>query len=908
VELRTLKALPWIIAPAVLALAYAIAVVVAAWRAPEKGFLAFTGHRVAHVEVGGIADRAGLVTGDVITAIDGAPVTSTFDYAARVLGRAPGETVTLTVRGEPVVTPTGRFGEHLTTTDSSRDIRLVLGASPPPWSALIATLLAGVLLALGVIARVGRPGDVLARKFYRASIIYAMVYVGALSWTHLVIHPVLAIVFLASLFAGPKLALDLALELTRAPARAWSRATNILSVVLGTACAGGLALALVDYGEGGGDRGLRIMVAAIAIQCASVPLYTGIALAFQIREHRVATGARRAQLRWLIFGQAVSAIPGLAAIPAALAGLGPFLVDRYQPFVIAIAVLWFVSYGVAVLQVRLADIDALIESSLGYTITTGAAAVVYICVVLAAGWITGWLVGDAGPWPHLAAGVTAAIIFGPLRARVGAWLDRRFFRDRHHYVVALRRAGESLARLREPAELAREAVLQVVDAVHAERGALYMRGETGAWQLVFGDAIAGADGPDDPPDDHLSVAVQLGEAHAPLAKLVLGPRKSGDLYSSQDRDLLAALASQLAIAFANARAFGTIAELSRTLETQNSEIRTLRDRLEDENRLLRQRAEAATEGATLVGESRAIRELGRTIELVARSDSNVLVLGESGTGKGLLARLVHAASPRAEGPFLRVDCGALAASVFESELFGHERGAFTGATRLRRGPIELADGGTLVLDEIGELPLDLQPKLLRVLEDRAVLRVGATTPVAVDVRIIAATNRKLEAMVAAGEFREDLYFRLCVVEIIVPPLRQRLVDLPALCASLLPRAARRCGRAVKPIAASALERMAAYAWPGNVRELENVLERALVLGDGIEITAADLELADRPAPPELLEPRDASVPHGAVMEDIERRRLTNALRDAAGNQSTAAKALGMPRTTFINKLRRYGLL
>ena len=878
--MRTLKALPWIVAPAVLALAYAIAVVIAAWRAPQKGFLAFTGHRVAHVEVGGIADRAGLVAGDVITAIDGAPVTSTFDYAARVLGRTPGETVTLTL-------------------DDARDVRLVLAVSPPPWSALVATLLAGVLLALGVIARVGRPGDVLARKFYRASIIYAMVYVGALSWTHLVIHPVLAIVFLASLFAGPKLALDLALELTRAPARAWSRATNVLSLVLGIACAAGLAIALVDYRDGGGDRGLQIMVAAIAIQCASVPLYTGIALAFQIREHRLATGARRAQLRWLIFGQAIGTIPGLAAIPAAAAGLGPFLVERYQPFVVAIAVLWFVSYGVAVLQVRLADIDALIESSLGYTITTGAAAVVYICVVLAAGWITGWLVGDAGPWPHLAAGLTAAIIFGPLRARVGAWLDRRFFRDRHHYVVALRRAGESLARLREPAELAREAVLQVVDAVHAERGALYLRdGE--AWRLAFGDPVAS--------DDAISIPVQLGEAQAPLAKLVLGPRRSGDLYSSQDRDLLAALASQLAIAFANARAFGTIAELSRTLETQNSEIRTLRDRLEDENRLLRQRAEAATEGATLVGESRAIRELGRTIELVARSDSNVLVLGESGTGKGLLARLVHAASPRAEAPFLRVDCGAIAASVFESELFGHERGAFTGATRLRRGPIELADGGTLVLDEIGELPLDLQPKLLRVLEERAVRRVGATTPVAVDVRIIAATNRKLEAMVAAGEFREDLYFRLCVVEITVPPLRQRLVDLPALCASLLPRAARRCGRAAKPIAVGAMERMAAYAWPGNVRELENVLERALVLGDGIEITAADLELADRPAPPEVLEPRDASVPHGEVMEDIERRRLTNALRDAAGNQSTAARALGMPRTTFINKLRRYGLL
>jgi DNA-binding NtrC family response regulator len=617
-----------------------------------------------------------------------------------------------------------------------------------------------------------------------------------------------------------------------------------------------------------------------------------------------------------VYGQALGALPVLAAIPVALAGLDHFLVVGYQPFVVAIAVVWFVSSGIAVLQFRLADVDALIESSLGYTITTGAAAIVYICVVLVAGWLTGMLVGDAGPWPHLVAGIAAAATFGPLRARVGGWLDRRFFRDRLHYVEALRRAGESLAKLREPAELARVAVVQVVEAVRANRGALYVK--TGdAWTIAYAVGEAAPE-PGAPPDG-LEVTVPAERtldadagarsiASGLDARLVLGPRKSGDLYSSQDRDLLGALASQLAVAFANARSYGTITEMSRVLEAQNVEIRGLRDRLEDENRLLRQRAEAATEGASLVGTSLAIRELGKTVELVARSDSSVLVLGESGTGKGLLARLVHAASLRVDKPFLRIDCGAIAAGVFESELFGHERGAFTGATRLRRGPIELADGGTLVLDEIGELPLELQPKLLRVLEDHAVIRVGSTTPVAVDVRVIAATNRNLEQMVVRGEFREDLYFRLRVVEIVVPPLRNRLADLPALCESLLPRVARRCGRVAKPITADALARMAAYAWPGNVRELENVLERALVLGEADAITAEELELSDRPPPPELLETPDPSVPHDAVMEDIERRRLTNALRDAEGNQSTAARALGMPRTTFINKLRRYGLL
>jgi DNA-binding NtrC family response regulator len=261
---------------------------------------------------------------------------------------------------------------------------------------------------------------------------------------------------------------------------------------------------------------------------------------------------------------------------------------------------------------------------------------------------------------------------------------------------------------------------------------------------------------------------------------------------------------------------------------------------------------------------------------------------------------------------MHVDCGAIAASVFESELFGHERGAFTGATRLRRGPIELANGGTLFLDEIGELPLELQPKLLRVLEERVVMRVGGTAPVAVDVRIVAATHRNLEEMVAKGEFREDLYFRLRVVEVTVPPLRARRADLPELCGALLPRAAKRAGRPVRALSQDAMARMMGYGWPGNVRELENVLERALVLGEGPELVADDLELSDRapaiePTEEEAFAGTDAK-PHDAVMDDIERRRLTAALAAANGNQSTAAKALGMPRTTFINKLRRHGLL
>jgi DNA-binding NtrC family response regulator len=888
---------PWIVVPALLALAYAIAVDVVAWRAPDKGFQAFTGQRIVDVRPGGIAERAGLREGDRIVAVDGRPTAGTLDYAYRVLRRAPGDRVEIGVV---------RAGRHI-------DASVVLGHAPPPWWALVATLLAGLLLVLGLLARISRADDVHARRFYRITSLNAVLFVGALSWTRLVVHPVLAVVFLLALFAAPAIALQLALEFPQRAQRTRRRlAPYLWSGALGVACAVALGFAIAEYATS--DRALRWVVVAIAAQVATVPIYSGIGLAAQLRAHRHAQGEQRAQLRWMLFGHALIALPGLVSIPLMAADLDRFLLVRYQPIIIAVAVFWSLGYGLAILRIRLADVDALIRSSLGYAVTASAAIGVYLGVVLAAGWLTGALVGETGPLPHLVAGVAAAIVFGPIRAATTRWLDRRFFRDRRHYIEALRRAGESLALLREPADLAREAVEQIVEAVRADGGALFVH-RAGQWQVAHavGNAPATPAGEPAAPEDGIAVPVTDPRTDAERAWLVLGPRKSGDLYSTDDKHLLAALASQLAVALANARSFGQIKALSRTLEAQNVEIRELRDRLEDENRFLRKRVDAATEGATLVGTSKALRELRRTIERVAPSDASVLLLGESGTGKGLLARLLHATSPRADLPFMQVDCGAIAASVFESELFGHERGAFTGATRMRRGPIELAHGGTLFLDEIGELPLELQPKLLRVLEDRMVLRVGATQPVAVDVRILAATNRNLEQMVARGEFREDLYFRLRVVEITVPPLRERRADVLALCESLLPRVARRAGYAVKPIAEDALARMMAYAWPGNVRELENVLERALVLGEGREIVAPDLELSERapvlePIADEESKPHDGSRPHDAVMDEIERRRLSAALAAAAGNQSHAAKALGMPRTTFINKLRRHGLV
>jgi transcriptional regulator with GAF, ATPase, and Fis domain len=885
------------------ALGYAAAVVVVAAGAPDKGFLAFTGRRVVDVTPGSAVDRAGVAPGDRVVVIDGQPVISTLDYVDRLLSRSPGDQVELVFE---------RPGQS-----ELIRVALTLGESHVPWPAIAASLLAAVLTLLGWIARYARPGDVAARRFWRTSVVYSIVYAGALSWSHLLVHPGLSAVFFASMFLGAPLALDFALifpSVGQAPTRAWRLAAWVPALLmLGGALVAG-SVALRDYERGiATDRGLEWLVGLISALLVFVVVVAAGGLVAQYRRARRATGAERAQLRWLIFGLSLSALPTFAAVPVALADIERFLLYRYRPFVVAVAILWFTANSLSVLRVRLADVEAVIHRSAVYALASGGAVLVYIALVFGISDVAERFAGPGSAIPHIVAAAAAAALFGPLRTRVTHWLDRRFFRDRMHYVQALRELGDTTSKLQEPPELARAVVDGAVNALRATGGALYVAGGAGGdmalahgtgedWPARADDAIAAAED---------GVSLPIPRAGRPFGVLMFGPRLDGELYSSEDRDLLAAVAGQLSVAFENAQAFGTIAEMSRTLEAQNAEIRELRDKLEDENRYLKSRLDAAAEREVVVGASKAVRELLKQLDSVAASDANVLLLGESGTGKGLIARRIHAASERRDAPFIQVDCGAIPHGVFESELFGHERGAFTGAVRKRRGHFELADGGTLFLDEIGELPLDLQPKLLRALQERKFLRVGGSESVAVNVRIVAATNRNLQDMVTRGSFREDLYFRLRVLELTVPPLRARKGDLPALVDHLLPALCRRNHRPPLSLTDDALARMKDYAWPGNVRELENVLERAAVLCDRREIDADDLALPDRPPPPtELLASLelDGEEPHEQVMEAIEKQRLIAALRSAGGNQSSAARSLGMARTTLINKLRRYGLL
>jgi two-component system, NtrC family, response regulator AtoC len=314
-------------------------------------------------------------------------------------------------------------------------------------------------------------------------------------------------------------------------------------------------------------------------------------------------------------------------------------------------------------------------------------------------------------------------------------------------------------------------------------------------------------------------------------------------------------------------------------------------------------------GTTVVGVSPAMHELMDLVVRIAPADSTtVLIQGETGTGKGVIAQTLHRLSPRAKGPFLTVTCSALAETIMESELFGHEKGAFTDAHTLKRGLVEVADRGTLFLDEIGELSPRLQSKLLQFIEEKSFRRVGGTQDLRVDVRIVAATNRELEDDVRAGSFRADLYYRLRVVPLVIPPLRERPGDIPVLVKLFMERYNEEFSKRVRDIEPAALELLMGYPWPGNVRELRNVLERSVLLADGPTLRAAGL-------PPELrgqARGGAAAETHlgvdGIDLEELEKTLLVRALERTDGNQTAAGELLGLSRHQVRNRLKKYGLV
>ena len=324
----------------------------------------------------------------------------------------------------------------------------------------------------------------------------------------------------------------------------------------------------------------------------------------------------------------------------------------------------------------------------------------------------------------------------------------------------------------------------------------------------------------------------------------------------------------------------------------------------------------------IIGDSPALREVLSKVEQVAPTNSTVLLRGETGTGKELVAHAIHINSPREEKPFVRVNCAALAPGVLESELFGHEKGSFTGALARRPGRFELADGGTLFLDEVGDLPMEVQIKLLRTLQEREFERVGGAETIKVDVRLVSATNRNLEKMIEDGEFREDLYYRLHVFPINLPPLRERLEDLPVLAGHFVAKFARQMGTQPAPPSADAIQRLREYNWPGNVRELENIIERAMILAKGSALGAQHLDFGRRgthtsasgvvtsasgPVAVIHTAPAEDGKSLAERLLDSERKEIIAAVEKSRGNIASASRMLGINRSTLYYRLRKHGL-
>ena len=375
-----------------------------------------------------------------------------------------------------------------------------------------------------------------------------------------------------------------------------------------------------------------------------------------------------------------------------------------------------------------------------------------------------------------------------------------------------------------------------------------------------------------------------------------------DVFSPEDIELVQQVAAQVAIAVENALAF--------------KEIDALKDKLAEEKLYLEEEIRSAYNFEEIVGDSPAIRRALAQVELVAPAGTTVLILGETGTGKEVIARAVHNLSPRKERTFVKINCAAIPSGLLEAELFGHERGAFTGAINQKIGRFELADRGTLFLDEIGDIPLELQPKLLRVLQEQEFERLGSNRTQRVDVRVVAATNRDLARLVADKEFRSDLYYRLNVFPIQIPPLRERREDVPLLVRYFVQNFSRRLNKTVEYVPADAMDALVNYAWPGNIRELENLIERAVLLSPGKELRVPISELkpalsanGNVSADLSLFSPSPSSIPI-TTLEEAERQHILRALRQTewriAGPKG-AASILGMKRTTLQARMRKLNI-
>jgi transcriptional regulator with GAF, ATPase, and Fis domain len=703
-----------------------------------------------------------------------------------------------------------------------------------------------------------------------------------------------------------------------------------------------------------------------------------------IHSYRTAANpTERNQVKWILLGAGAAAVPIGYSLYLAFLDTSRFGGGAATWPMFAASACMTVAFTISITRYRLMQLDQLLSSGAVYFLISCVVGLVYYGLFLAGMVLLGIRAGE-GPslGQVLSVSVSALVllvVLDLLRARFKAVLNHRFRREKHQLDRTLRRMSQAIEQLVDPPTLGRRLLHTSAELLGVGRGAVYLReGKPPLYRLADnlgpepplvelppgcplieamvqrGAVMAAIRGPADAAQRQLQflgggAAQALVHEGELLGLLVLGPRESSP-YTPEDYNLLAAFAQVTVLALVSAEGHRTIEALNCDLQEKVEKI------AEQQRRILALQSQltrmgngewrmgtkepsppsprAAPEPSShspfpipqsprvegMIGSSPQVQQLLQLVRKVAASASAVLLRGESGTGKELLARAIHDNSPRAGRPFVKVHCAALSPTLLESELFGHVKGAFTNAIRDKVGRFESAHGGTLFLDEIGDVSGEVQVKLLRVLQEMTFERVGSSEPVKVDVRIIAATHQDLEALIRAGRFREDLYYRLNVLPIPLPPLRERVEDIPELVAHFLRLYGRRAGKEVVTIDDDALARLKAYPWPGNVRQLESVIDRAVVVAEKAVVTVDDLppelNAGDFPAAAagEGVPAVPAEGTNGAAVqaersarERREREQMVRALSAAGGNKAEAARALGMARSTLLSRLKKLGL-
>jgi len=913
---------------------------------PWKGFHVYSGRTVASVFRESSADDAGIRPGDVIESIDGHRIRDPLDVIRVTKGLSLGETVRIEYARGNVPQPPAQ-------------VRII--QTPFPLKLLVWMIVSVVIVVTGYVFHHRRSRDTPTMLFYLMCVLFCVTFVGAFSW-HVIagrLELLLTFAIPAALLAPVTLHFFLIYPQTSPLIRRVKFFTRFIylpsiafMVLMGWMLIRVSGASRTEPADPEAIRHMLETVRMLVLYHLAVTFtycLASIVSLWYCQRTTLHTDVKN-QIKWVWWG-VVSAVIPLVLLGSLLAeGIAANIFGQLQFWAMVSMLAVLVATGLSILKFRLMKVDSILNRSLGYVMVSGLLLVIYFAAVGIVSWILKWMTGEVSRLPFVISVLAIAFFFRPLSDWVQGIINKKFYRDRYAFQQAVYNTSQAIGRILDLDLLLRELMDTIMDSLHVRRGAVllwdqeerrvkvavargYLEPEsqlTLNWQDPlfahvlrvrrpvttrelhernwntgdFDDIIARM------VKMHTEVAIPVIREDEVLGIFILGRKRSRQLYSSEDVRLLMTLANHAAVAIQNARTYTHMGQLNLELqahidkiEEQRHEILGLQQQLLSENVYLKEEIEAKYNFQDIIGTSPGIQQVLETVKKVAASSSAVMVRGESGTGKELVARAIHYNSTRRDKPFVRVNCAVLTESLLESELFGHTRGAFTGAIVDRAGRFEVADGGTIFLDEIGDVSPRTQVKLLRVLQEKEFERVGSNETRTVDVRVIAATNRDLETLMRQERFREDLFYRLNVISIEVPPLCERKEDIFPLAIHFLNKYARAAGKPIQSIDPNVLVLFKRYRWPGNVRELENLIERAVVLADGPALTVADF-----PIEIDALDAADVAANGGALnsqLETIERESLKKALKNAGGNKSRAAKELGLPRSTFISKLKKW---